>query len=178
MPEIPPSTSGHPRRRVIIGVICVICLVGIGWAFYLLYTGGPPRYGAPMKRPTINAVTPPTRMPHIATPQAVALRNQAVAEWKEGKRAQAMTDISQSIKTDPSWADPYGVRGKWEADQGDPRAALDDLNNCVERKPDIQVMIAALSQRARAKQALGDSAGATADRQEVRILQNKERHQP
>lgn len=177
MPEIRPSTSGHPRRRLIIGVICVICLVGIGWAFYLLYTKHS-RFGAPMGRPTINAVTPPTRMPHIATPQAVTLRNRAVAEWKQGKHTQALADISKAIKTDPSWPDPYGVRGAWEADQGDPHAALDDLNNCVERKPGIRVMIDALSQRARVKQALGDRAGAAADRQEVRILQNKEQHQP
>ncbi|MGH9624403.1 MAG: hypothetical protein ACRD4G_08710 [Bryobacteraceae bacterium] len=65
-----------------------------------------------------------------------------------------------------------------ETDQGDPHAALDDLNNCVERKPGLRVMIDTLSQRARVKQALGDHAGAAADRQEVHILQNKEQHQP
>lgn len=177
MAQPPPLLSGHPKKRVIVAIACLVCLVGIGWAFYLLYTKRP-RYGAPMGRPTINAVTPPTGMPHIASPEAVALRNRAVAEWKENKRVQALADISKAIRTDPSWGDPYAVRGGWEAAQGQNRAALKDLNQCIERKPGTPVMITALLERARVKQALGDNAGSEADRQEVRILQNKEHHQP
>ncbi|MGH9584088.1 MAG: hypothetical protein ACRD4O_14265, partial [Bryobacteraceae bacterium] len=66
---MPSPVIGHPWRRYIVAIVCVVCLIGIGWAFYLLYTGRP-RFGAPMKRPTINAVAPPTEMPHLATPEA------------------------------------------------------------------------------------------------------------
>lgn len=175
MPEPPNLLSGHPWKRLLVAAACIICLVGIGWAFYMLYTGRP-RFGASMGRPTINAVTPPTEMPHIATPDAVALRNKAMAEWKGSNREEAMADISKAIKADPSWGDPYAVRGGWEAVQGNNSAALKDLNQCIERKPGAPVMIAAFSERARVKQALGDNAGAAKDREEVQILQNKEHH--
>jgi hypothetical protein len=70
------------------------------------------------------------------------------------------------------------VRADWETAQGDNQTALRDLNRCIERNPGAQVMIPAFSQRERVKQALGDSVGANADRQEVQILQQREQDRP
>jgi TPR repeat protein len=107
------------------------------------------------------------------SPEASALFQKARTEWQRGDRNVAIADVTEVISNSPHWPVVYLSRANWEYDMGNIKAALADYSACIERQPIKVNLISALIGRAKARDRLGDTRAAEADREQAHKLQNE-----
>ena len=93
-------------------------------------------------------------------PSAQAYNLRGACYRDSGNMAKAIEDFGRSIDLEPN-VDNYMQRGMALAAKGDHRRALDDFNKALEIRTDVPYLYQA---RANSRDAMGDRAGATADR--------------
>jgi hypothetical protein len=117
------------------------------------------------------SVPPPSALNRA---ELIQLRNAARREWRGGKQAKAIADISRLIALDPHWAAPYLDRGEWELARGQSNEALADFKACLDAHPDsLPIEQIAYQHRGELEQTMGDAAGAKADLAEAAAIKSK-----
>ena len=106
--------------------------------------------------------------------EAVQLRSAARREWRSGKQAKAIDDITHLMTLDPKWAAPYLDRGEWELARGQNDEALADFKTCINLHPDsVAIEQMAYQHKGELEQTMGDAAAAKADLAEAASIKAK-----
>lgn len=106
--------------------------------------------------------------------ESVELRNAARREWRNGKQAKAINDISHLITIEPKWAAPYLDRGEWELARGQNKEALADFKTCIDAHPDsLATEQICYQHRGEMEQTMGSAAAASADLAEAASIKAK-----
>jgi tetratricopeptide (TPR) repeat protein len=100
-------------------------------------------------------------------PSARAYNDRGVCYRMLGDNSRAVEDFSNAIRLEPS-VEGYLQRGMVLAAMGDHRRAIDDFNRALEIRADMPAVYRA---RASSRDALGDRAGAAADRAKAQELE-------
>jgi tetratricopeptide (TPR) repeat protein len=98
---------------------------------------------------------------------AIAYANRGVAHAELGHLPQALSDLNEALRLQPGDASMLNSRGAVWLEMRNPNKALNDFDEAIRLKPFLG---AAYSNRADARRALGDSAGAEADLRRAREL--------
>jgi tetratricopeptide (TPR) repeat protein len=117
------------------------------------------------------SVPPPSTLNRA---ELIQLRNAARREWRNGKQAKAIDDISHLIAQDPHWAAPYLDRGEWELARGQNDEALTDFKACIDAHPDsLAIEQIAYQHRGELEQTMGNADSAKADLAEASAIKSK-----
>ncbi|HEX4228970.1 MAG TPA: TIR domain-containing protein [Bryobacteraceae bacterium] len=117
------------------------------------------------------SVPPPSALNQA---ELIQLRNAARREWRNGKQAKAINDVSHLISLDPPWAAPYLDRGEWELARGQNDEALADFKACIDAHPDsLAIEQIAYQHRGELEQTMGDAGGAKSDLAEASAIKSK-----
>jgi tetratricopeptide (TPR) repeat protein len=88
-------------------------------------------------------------------------RGRALARAAAGRGAEALADAEHLLAQTPQQAESWHARGVARLAVGRPQDALGDLDRAIAEQPEL---LYAYADRARAREQLGDTAGAAADR--------------
>jgi tetratricopeptide (TPR) repeat protein len=114
-----------------------------------------------------SAIADYTEAVRLRPDYASAYANRGVAYAEIGESRKALADLDEAIRLDPDNAEMLNSRGMVLLDMKDPAKAVKDFDAAIHLKPLLGI---AYANRAEARRALGDRAGAEADLKRGREL--------
>ncbi|WP_051276188.1 TPR end-of-group domain-containing protein [Desulfovirgula thermocuniculi] len=123
-------------RRILALVVCLMVILGIGWALYREKGKGPAGQGAPGVPGQQVGETAPAQDP--AKEKALQLFWQGYAAYKARRYDEAIKIFDQAIAIDPACHQAYSYKGAALAFKGDYRQAISALDRAIALKPDYE----------------------------------------